>query len=75
MSHSNEYLLVGVIVVSVLACIYFLISGIICRFKISYYEQTLKNNRGKFSEEMYAHIQKVMNSVTIFSIIKIMKEW
>lgn len=30
-------------------------------YKVAYYEQTLKNNRSKFTQDRYEHIEEVMN--------------
>ena len=43
---------------------------ILLTFKIGYYEQTLKNNSDKFSQERWAQIVRIMELKNIFKIPK-----
>ena len=40
--------------------------NMVMTFKIGYYEQTLENNKDKFSEERYKHIESIKSKKSPF---------
>lgn len=53
-------MILTLIILGVTIC-FLIFRVLLLEVKTSYYEQTFKNNKDKFSTERYSHIEKVMN--------------
>ena len=51
---------ISLIIVTIL-CVYLLWTNALMALKIGYYEQTLKNNRDKFTKERWKKIVEMLN--------------
>jgi len=59
-----------ILLICLFVIILFIIDKIFSSYKISYYEQTFKNNKSLFSESRYKKIEDVMN-IKLFEFKKL----
>jgi hypothetical protein len=58
--------MITLIILLLIVAVILLWQNIVMAFKIGYYEQTLENNKDKFSEERYKHIESIKAKKTPF---------